>query len=110
MVFRYADGASATNDIRFGEHVWDWAQRKNDTEDLLDDKSLMVWRGTNWMSNSRPLSRLRFFITEFQNPKPASSVTSIDLFSLKTKSASCVLAMTAGPANLLREDRTHLDH
>lgn len=110
MVFRYEDGASATNDIRFGEHVWDWAQRKNDLEDLMDPRSRMVWRGTNWMSKSVPFSRLRFFITEYRNPRPAAAVASIDLFSLKTKSASCVLAMTAGPTNLLREDRTHLDH
>lgn len=102
LVFRYDDGTSFTNAICYGTHVRDWYEKKGEPEWLTDSKSKVVWRGVNSTSRSVPPSMLRFFITEIANPKPLVVVTTIDLFSLKTKTAPCMLAMTTGPAQLLR--------
>jgi hypothetical protein len=99
LVFRYANGTSATNDICYGMHVRDWFLRSSDSEELKDPKSKMVWHGK---TSTSPPNQLRFFITEFVNPKPSLEVATVDLFSLKEKTASCILAMTTGPAELLR--------
>ena len=128
LVFRYEDGTTFTNSIRYGKHVRDWFQGQNDPEWLSDPKSKMVWRGTNSMSQSTPPTLLRFFITEFPNPKPSmrvaaaasvdwprdrrgpADVAAVDLISSKSKTAPCILAMTTGPGGLMEEKPVRLDH
>jgi hypothetical protein len=69
-------------------------------------KSKMVWRADNPDSKADYPIKLRFFITSITNPRPALEVKSISLVSAKGHSAGCVLAMTTGPANLLKVDRS----
>ncbi len=102
LVFRYGDGTALTNEIRYGMHVRHWGWQQGEVAELNDPKSKMVWWGTNSTSRPDRPRLLRFFITEFPNPKQALEVTTIDLFSSKQKTASCILAMTTGPADLLR--------
>jgi hypothetical protein len=109
LVFRYDDGTSFTNSIRYGKHVRDWFQGRNDPEWLSDPKSQMVWRGTNSMSQSTPPTLLRFFITEFPNPKPSIRVAAVDLVSSKSKTAPCNLAMTTGPGGLMEGKAVRFD-
>ena len=46
--------------------------------------------------------RLRFSLTALTNPNPLSEVTSIDLYSCKTNSAGCIMAMTTGRSGLMK--------
>ena len=68
----------------------------------MDNSLDTVWKGTNSASRSVPPSTLRFYMTELANPKSSVAVTSIDVYSLKTKTSPCIMAMTAGPAELLK--------
>jgi hypothetical protein len=102
LVFRYGDGTAHTNEIQYGTHVRHWGWQRGEVAELNDPKSKMVWWGNNSTSRPDRPRLLRFFITEFPNPKPAVEVTTIDLFSSKQRTASCILAMTTGPAELLR--------
>ncbi len=64
--------------------------------------SQMVWRDKHPDNDA---AKLRFFITPVPNPRPALEVKSISLVSAKGNSAACILAMTTGPAGLLRVDK-----
>ena len=101
-VFRYKNNVSVTNDLCYGVHVRDWFLRRGDVETLKDAKSKMVWRGVNSTSRSTPPSQLRFFITELVNQHPDVPLLYLDLYSTKQKSTYCLLAITTGPAGLLK--------
>lgn len=101
-VFRYQNGVSVTNDISYGVHVRDWYLRRGDVETLKDANSKMVWRGVNSTSRSVPPSQLRFFITEIVNQHPEVPLLYLDLYSARQKSTYCLLAITTGPAGLLK--------
>ena len=72
--------------------------------ELTDPKSKLVWSGANSLAPADRPNQLQFFITEFANPRPEIEVKSIDLVSLKQKPALCIMAMTTGPAGLLKFD------
>jgi hypothetical protein len=103
-VFRYKNNVSVTNDLCYGVHVRDWFLRRGDIEVLKDAKSKMVWRGVNSTSRSVPPSQLRFFITEIVNQHPEVPLLSLDLYSARQESTYCLLAITTGPAGLLKVD------
>ncbi len=100
VVFNYADGTTATNKICYGTMVRDWYQKAGEPAfDATDPKSEVVWSGPN---SALPGMKLRMFLTEMPNPKPAVSVTTLDIVSTDGRATSCILALSAGPAGMLK--------
>jgi hypothetical protein len=101
VVFRYEDGSSATNQILYGSDVLDWyANRGNNVIGPTGPNSKLAWHGA--YSAPGKTQPLRFCLTAVNNPQPAVEVTSIDLFSCKSKTAGCIHAFTTGRSGLLR--------
>jgi hypothetical protein len=108
LTLQYANGTSSMTTICYGAHLRDWWQTQNEqVSELTDLKSKMVWRGDNPDSTANNPIKLRFFITSITNPRPSLEVKSISLVSAKGNSAGCILAMTTGPANLLKVDKSN---
>ncbi len=95
VVFRYEDGSAATNEIVYGEDVFDWF---GGTGLPTNPRSRVAWRG-EYASGAKS-QKLSFYMTALANPFPATPVTSVDLYSAKKDSAACIGALTAGPARL----------
>lgn len=99
LVFRYADGSSLTNQMLYGTDVLDFNSRGKPTGPT-GANSKLAWVGASFSpGRNQPL---RFILTAIKNPLPATEVASIDLYSCKGRSAGCVLAMTAGPAGMMK--------
>lgn len=102
----YENGTSSMTTICYGAQLRDWWQTPNErVSELTDSRSKMVWREDSPDSKVDSPVKLRFFITSITNPRPALGVKSISLVSAKGKSTGCILAMTTGPANLLKVDK-----
>ena len=105
LTLNYDNGTSSMTTICYGAHLRDWYQTPDEpVSELTDSKSKMVWRGANPDSQAGYPIKLRFFITPITNPRPTLEVKSISLASAKGNSAGCILAMTTGPADLLKVD------
>lgn len=102
LVFQYADGTSAESQICYGTHVRDWYQPKGGPEELIDPKSKLVWSGPNSLAPASNPNQLQLFIAELPNPHPENKVNEIDVVSMKGPAAICIMAMTTGPAGLLK--------
>jgi hypothetical protein len=103
MTMDYADGTSSSIDVCYGTHVRDWYQLPEDNKaDVSDPNSKMVWRDNHPDTPPERRTKLRFYVTSIANPKPELEVKTIKLASAKGNSAACILAMTTGPANLLK--------
>jgi hypothetical protein len=103
LTFQYEDGTSSMTTICYGAHLRNWWQMANEAvTELTDSKSKTVWRGDPPDCNPGGPFKLRFFITAVTNPRPSLEVKSINLASAKGSSAGCILAMTTGPADLLK--------
>ncbi len=103
LVFRYDDGESVTNTIRYGADILDWYGNTNSKGKVIGPtghNSRLAWHG-DYPENEKIIP-LRFSLTALTNPNPSSEVTSIDLYSCKTNSAGCILAMTTGRSGLLK--------
>ena len=104
VVFRYVDGSSATNAILYGTDSRDWWEPSRPENPLPPgSRSQEVWRGDH---ESLPdwVKCLRLFGTAIANPKPQAEVKAVDLFSAKSRTTWIVLALTTGPAGLLKID------
>ncbi len=102
VIFRYADGTSAEAEICYGTHVRGWFQPPSGPEELIDSKSKLVWSGANSLAPASNPNQLQHFMTELANPHPENKVNAIDLVSMKGRAALCIMAMTTGPAGLLK--------
>jgi hypothetical protein len=103
LVFRYDDGESVTNEIRYGVDILDWYANTNSKGTIIGPtghNSKLAWH-VEYSANGK-LMRLRFSLTALTNPNPLSEVTSIDLYSCKTNSAGCIMAMTTGQYGLMK--------
>lgn len=103
LVFRYGDGESVTNTIKYGVDILDWYANANSKGRIIGPtghNSRLAWHGE--YSANEKIIPLRFSLTALTNPNPLSEVTSIDLYSCKTNSAGCILAMTAGRSGLMK--------
>ena len=102
LVFRYEDGSSATNTLRFGADVLDWVV--GGTEEPLrtpyGTNSMLAWVGGRYSEKQK--NRLRFCITALNNPHPDRLVSTMDLISCGSKTAASILAITTGPADLMK--------
>jgi len=97
VVFRYEDGSSATNQIIYGDDVFDWF---GGSAMPASARSRVAWRGE--YAASGKTQKLSFYLTALPNPNPDTPVTSVDLYSSKNDSSACIGALTAGPAGLAR--------
>jgi hypothetical protein len=102
LVFRYQDGSSATNTLCFGADILDWLVGSNEAplKTPSSPNSMMAWIGGEFSPTQK--NRIRFCMTAVDNPHPERSVATIDLISCKSKTVPFILAMTAGPAGLMR--------
>jgi hypothetical protein len=100
LVFRYENGDSATNTIRYGVDTLDFNTPGKRTVLPSSPNTKVGWVGSSFTPDGkRPLL---FSLTAIKNPQPSIKVTSIDLFSSKNQSAGVILAMTAGKSGLMK--------
>jgi hypothetical protein len=100
LVFRYDDGDSATNTIRYGIDTLDFNYPGGKIKGPSSPDTKVGWVGGSFdAEGKRPLL---FSLTAIKNPRPSAQVASIDLISSKNKSAGVILAMTAGKAGLMK--------
>jgi RNA polymerase sigma factor (sigma-70 family) len=103
LVFRYDDGESVTNTVRYGAEILDWYATPDNRGRIpppASHNSKLAWHG-DYLAAGKTIN-LRFSLTALPNPNPFLMVTSIDLYSCKTNSAGCILAMTTGKAGLMK--------
>lgn len=101
LVFNYADGSSATNEVLYGADVLDWnVKRSRTSKGPTGARSRLGWQGGTFARGRK--YPLRFTVTAIDNPLPDTEVTTIDLISCKSDSAPCILAMTAGKSGLMK--------
>jgi hypothetical protein len=101
LVFRYEDGDSATNTIRYGVDTLDFnSPGGKKIVGPSSPSSKVAWVGSSFTPDGK--HPLLFSLTAIKNPRPATKVTSIDLHSSKNQSAGVIFAMTAGPAGLMK--------
>jgi hypothetical protein len=99
LVFRYQDGDSATNTVRYDTDVLDFNTAKaKKIKGPTGQNSKLAWSGHTFTH----YGKMRFCLTAIQNPRPDVEVTSIDLFSSKNESAGVIFAMTAGRSGLMK--------
>lgn len=102
VVFRYADGSSATNQLLYGSDMLDWVAKNKGKTTIgpTGSRSKLAWvGGTFTPGQKKPLC---LCLTAIENPQPALEVASIDLFSSKSQTAACIMAMTAGKSGLMK--------
>lgn len=102
VVFRYADGSSATNQLLYGSDIIDWVakSRGKTTIGPTGPHSKLAWVGGTFTPGQK--KPLRLCLTAIANPQPSLEVASIDLFSCKSQTAPCIMAMTAGRSGLMK--------
>lgn len=102
VVLRYEDGTSATNTLKFGADILDWmvGSHEEPLNTPYATNSMLAWVGGQFSENQK--NRLRFCMTALDNPHPDRTVGTIDLISCKTMTVPIILAMTTGPAGLMK--------
>ena len=101
LVFRYEDGDSVTNQIRYGTDILDWyANNGRKVIGPTGHNSRLAWHGEYLAGGKK--QPLRFCVTALENPRPFMEVTSIDLYSCKSFSTACIMAMTSGQSGLMK--------
>ncbi len=101
VVFNYADGSAATNQVLYGADVLDWnVKRSRTNKGPTGARSRVGWQGGTFTPGRN--EPLRFTVTAIDNPQPATEVATIDLISCKSDSAPVILAMTAGKSGLMK--------
>ncbi len=86
LVFNYADGSSATNQVLYGADVLDWnVKRSRTARGPTAARSKVGWQGGTFAPGKN--DPLRFTVTAIDNPLPDTEVATIDLISCKSDSA-----------------------
>jgi len=103
VVFRYADGSSATNTVKHTDDLFDWhAHDANNVPVPTAARSKQAWVGGAFPNKNHKNDPLHFTLTELANPQPDLIVQTLDLYSSKSRTAPCIMAMTIGKAGLLK--------
>ena len=101
IVFRYDDGDSATNQILYGKDLLDWyAKGGKKVVAPTAPRSKLAWQGEAERNGKN--QKLCFCMTAVENPFPATTVTSIDLYSCKHRTVAVILALTTGKSGLMQ--------
>jgi len=93
VVFNYADNTSETNQVLYGDDLVDWMVRVRGSPPS-GTRSKLAWQAKPPLPPKTPA--VRFCLTAIDNPYPSFEVVSIDLHSLKSRTAPCILAVTTG--------------
>jgi hypothetical protein len=98
---RYADGTTTSDTIRCGADALDWFVKSDDVKSSpSSDRSMLAWQGESpWRNGMQPI---RYCLTRVDNPSPTQDVESIRLVSSEGDAAICILAITAGKADLMK--------
>ncbi len=102
VVFHYEDGSSITNLLRYGDDILDWIAKSNADGVIgpTGPNSRLAWvNGSFSPDKNQPL---RLCLTALANPKPDRLVTAVDLYSCKSWTAACIMAMTTGQSGLMK--------
>jgi hypothetical protein len=101
VVFRYADGSSATNVMLYGDDFIDWMANNKDGPGPAPTaaRSKLAWVGGSASTTS--VKPLRLCLTAIENPQPSVEVQTVDLYSCKSRTAPCIMAMTPGKSGLM---------
>jgi len=99
VVFNYADNTSETNQVLYGDDVVDWMVRIRGAGPS-GPRSKLAWQAKPPLPPKVPA--VRFCLTAIDNPYPSFEVVSIDLHSLKSRTAPCILAITTGRKGQLK--------
>ena len=103
VVFRYADGSAATNTVKHTDDLFDWhAHDPNWMAVPTAARSQTAWVGGSFSNKTSTNDPLHFTLTELTNPSPDQIVQTIDLYSCKSRTTPCVMAMTIGKAGLMK--------
>ncbi len=110
LVFRYADGSSATNTLSYASDVIDWkvATSEAPLRTPSSPNSMMAWLGGQFSPTEQ--NRLRYCMTAVNNPHPDRPVATIDLLSCKSRTIPFVLALTVGPSGLMKGNASSGNH
>jgi hypothetical protein len=101
LVFRYEDGESATNTIRYGVDTMDFnTHGGRELKGPSGKDTKVAWVGSSFTQDGK--HPLLFSLTAIKNPRAFVKVTTIYLFSSKQQSAGVIFGMTAGPAGLMK--------
>jgi hypothetical protein len=100
IVFRYEDGESMTNQILYGKDLVDWYVKGGKKSIPSATRSKVAWQGEAERNGKN--QKLCFCMTAVENPFPATTVTSIDLYSCKNRTVPVILAITTGKAGLMK--------
>ena len=101
VVFRYKDGSSATNQLLFGSDIINWVANRGKTViGPASPNSKLAWVGGSYSPGEK--QPLRFCLTAIKNPQPALEITFIDLYSCKSRTVACIMAMTTGRSGLMQ--------
>jgi hypothetical protein len=102
VVFRYEDGSSVTNQMRYGSDIVDWIAKTNAAGVIgpMGPNSRLAW--VNGSFTPGTIEPLRLCLTALENPKPDLRVAAIDLYSCRSQTAISIMAVTTGPSGLMK--------
>jgi WD40 repeat protein/serine/threonine protein kinase len=93
LVLRYQDATEHPFEIEYGRDVRNWDFGPNGDSKTSITRATVAWSATNHLAIGKE-QPVRLFLSTFENPKPASEVTSIDLISTMTEAAPFMIAIT----------------
>jgi hypothetical protein len=91
IIFHYENGSEESIRLGYGVHTRAWTMPRIEKRDeLVDANSRLAWSETE----DRRGTGLRLFQTALENPKPAETITSIDIVSLFSRAAPLIFGMS----------------
>lgn len=95
VVFHYKHSTMDSRPILCGSDVKDWFANNRES-DLAPtgESSVLAWVGYGRVGTNA--QKIRFCMTEIENPRPEEEVTRIDLISCKKSAAACIIGLTTG--------------
>ena len=103
VVFHYEDGSTVTNRMLYGDDFLDWTvnYRGGTAIKPTDSNSKLAWVGGSYFVDK--IQPLTFCLTAIKNPRPQMPVVSVDFYSLKSRTAAVIMALTTGQPGLMQE-------
>jgi len=100
VVLHYADGSAATNQLCYGADMLDWVANPGaKVRGPVAPRSTLAWVGGSFSRDRK--QPLRLCLTALPNPHPELEVATLDLCSCQSRTAPCIMALTAGKSGLL---------
>lgn len=99
----YSDGKTETQEIKLGEHVWDWHYTLGSDglpeQRPTDENAHVAWTGANARSQSEG-NRIQLFTLTWTNPREDVAVESIDFVSAMNDPAPFLIAILFRPRTI----------